>query len=316
MDCMVRSDYETLNRRIGEEAQAAVPGRSWLPSKVESMNDFYLHPGVYISRLPHFRSMLMTGGGIHWPDCPVPGYTWFSDEDLAGHLANAEKNIRGLRSTLESVLRKHDIPFVDFADDLIGAPYAYPVDGRRETSANLHNAFFYSLARHLTFPRTGTPASVLDVGGGFGGLLAKFAEQHPAVRCDIVELPRMAVIAGYYLGQRFDAEIVDSEESPASARVRSLMPWVFAAGRESYDLVLNTTSFQHMNAENQHFYFAKLAETDCRTLFSINRVRPTREGEHPFPEVAAAHGYAVAKSIQLVPWDEKLFAQVLVLQGS
>jgi hypothetical protein len=93
-------------------------------------------------------------------------------------------------------------------DVLFGAPYFTHLEKDPAAAANFHRAmasitqvFEFLIAARLELPEHGT---VVDVGGGFGGLLLAILRSHPGLRGILFDRPQ--ALAGHHLGDLGDAD--------------------------------------------------------------------------------------------------------------
>ena len=322
--CLKEQEYSAINERIHKEIVGADQDNNWLPSYsasyIESANDIVLSGDFIEPRLPYFRTLIFPGGGpLRYPDCPVYWKSsWFNGNPIK-HLLKARMELAKIKSIFTETLKRHGISLPDFDEDLIGAPYhsrEFLVFGKPITEANLANSFYYALvARYADLHKA---SSILEIGGGYGGLMGRIGLMHPDKKLFLVELPRATVLAYYYLKTKLHN--VQLHYNPASlllntsAHVNVMFPWILSRLDQPIDLVINTVSFQHMNAANHAFYFENLRRLKVPFMFSINRVEPYKKGENPYLETAQKYGYETESQSSLDPWALNAFVNVLRLK--
>jgi putative sugar O-methyltransferase len=319
-------EYRAINEAIQKEIIGADPKNNWLPSYsasyVESANDMFLVGEFIEPRLPYFRALIFPGGGpLRYPDCPAYWQpSWFNRNPIK-HLLKARIALAKIRSLYTETLKRHGIESLPhFEEDLIGAPYhssEFLLFGKPITEANLANSFYYALvARYADLDKA---SSILEIGGGFGGLMGRIALKHPDKKLFLVELPRATVIACYYLKTKLHSGHLhyDPASLPlnTSSRVNVMCPWILNHLDHTIDLVINTVSFQHMNAANHTFYFENLRRLEIPLIFSINRVETYKKGEDRYLEAAEKYGYETEAQLSLSPWSQNLFVNVLRLRN-
>jgi hypothetical protein len=114
--------------------------------------------------------------------------------------------------------------------------------------------------------------SVLEIGGGYGGLAWAVLK---ARDCDytIVDLPEVGQCSEYYLGQ-------------FGERARVITPQQFSEERRGYDLVIQTRGFMEMDLSEVQWYFAAIQGWACPVgslFFTLNRkAKETRFEDYPF----------------------------------
>lgn len=308
---------QRINRRIQEEQQRVDPERHWLPSPVEQILPLTLYYEYLVPRLPYFRSMLLEGGPVVYPDAQSTNdHSWYSI-DPAVHILRARRQLSRQRQLQQAVVQRAGGRWVDFDEDLIGWPYhsrQWVLWGRPETSASLHKSLYYSLLSQLV--DLSKVSTVLDIGGGFGSLLSTVLTANARMCGYLVELPRLCFVAEYYLRRKLGDVALLHEDVPVDqARVSVVLPWMFDQLTTVPDLAINTQSFQHMAQANQEFYFSNLARLGVKQLFSVNREQATREGEAAFLPTARKHGYRLEKTLSLEPWSSRHPVHLLVLDS-
>jgi putative sugar O-methyltransferase len=321
--CLKEEQYNAINETIRDEIGSAGEANTWLPSYsasyIESANDVFLVGDFIEPRLPSFRTLIFPGGGpLRYPDCPVYWKSSWFNKNPVKHLLNARIELAKIRSIYTQTLKRHGLSLPDFEEDLIGAPYhsrKFLVFGKPVTEANLANSFYYALiARYADLHRA---SSILEIGGGFGGLMGRIGLKHPNKKLFLVELPRATVLAYYYLKTKLqNAQLLyDPASLPlqTSSRVNVLFPWILNRLDQPIDLVINTFSFQHMNAANHRFYFENLRRLEVPFIFSINRVETYKKGENPYLETAERYGYETESQTSLAPWAPNAFLNLLRL---
>ncbi len=117
-------------------------------------------------------------------------------------------------------------------------------------------------------PVLGKTPTIVEIGGGFGGFLAKMKGLFPASKCIVFDLLEVNAVQTYYLTERFpDARILgyrDFEEQGA-AIFESDADFIILPGGlirempdETVDLVVNTRSMMEMTPEIVGYYFAHI----------------------------------------------------------
>ena len=321
--CLKEEEYSAINETIQKEIVGADRDNNWLPSYsasyIESANDIFIAGDFIEPRLPYFRTLIFPGGGpLRYPDCPVYWKSsWFNRNPIK-HLLKARIELAKIKSIYTETLKRHGISLPDFEEDLIGAPYhsrEFLVFGNPITEANLANSFYYALiARYADLNKA---SSILEIGGGFGGLMGRIGLRHPDKKLFLIELPRATVLAHYYLKTKLhNARLHFNPASPlnATSHVNVLFPWMLNHLKRPIDLVINTVSFQHMNAANHAFYFENLRRLKVPLIFSINRIETYKKGENPYLETAQKYGYEIESQISLAPWALKAFVNLLRLK--
>lgn len=114
----------------------------------------------------------------------------------------------------------------------------------------------------------GKSATIVEIGGGFGGMLAKMKDLFPDAKCIMFDLPEVNAGQTYYLSQRFpNARILGFKDfvqrGPAifaeKADFLILPGWLIQEMPDgSADLVANARSMMEMTPEVIDFYFSQI----------------------------------------------------------
>jgi putative sugar O-methyltransferase len=307
---IVSEQYEALNAGT---AQAEAVSAGWLPPPaMRRFFPLYVDAAHVDQRLPAFRSLLLQGVQLKWPDTPSPGSPWYSTHPWS-HPVKAWRELRRQQRRYAALLARRGEGWPGFVEDGIGQPYrsySWLFLGSAETEANLRNNLYYGLLRAM-LPQLDQVRSVLDLGGGFGGFVSVLAQRHPKMRLTLVELPFMCVMATYCLAQRCGGILSMGGWSPA-ARVQVLPPWQIDTMRDPVDLVINTLSFQHWSLDNFTYYGDHLQRLGRPPIWSFNRVVPRWAGEVPYLSVMSNLGYHSAKRDPVDSWLPDHEAHLLV----
>ena len=108
-------------------------------------------------------------------------------------------------------------------------------------------------------------ATIVDIGGGFGGMLAKMKDLFPDTKCIMFDLPEVNVCQTYYLSQRYpNARIWGFKDfvqrGPVIFEEKAdflILPgWLIQEMPDgTVDLVVNARSMMEMTPEIIDFYF-------------------------------------------------------------
>ena len=111
-------------------------------------------------------------------------------------------------------------------------------------------------------------ATIVDIGGGFGSMLAKMKDLFPDTKCIMFDLPEVNVCQTYYLSQRYpNARILGFKDfvqrGPVIFEEKAdfliLPSWLIQEMPDgSADLVLNACSMMEMTLEVIDFYFSRI----------------------------------------------------------
>ncbi len=111
-------------------------------------------------------------------------------------------------------------------------------------------------------------STIVEIGGGFGGFIAKMKNLFPESKCIIFDLPEVNAVQTYYLTQRFPkAHILGFKDfilrGPAIfediADFLILPGWLIEGmSNDTVDLVVNTRSMMEMTPDIIDFYFTHI----------------------------------------------------------
>ena len=129
---------------------------------------------------------------------------------------------------------------------------------------------------------SGTP--FIEIGGGFGGM-ALFALRAGATRWQIVDLPIINVVQGYFLIKCLGGNRVRlfGEDNPGAA-VETLPYWEFFDRSRNYTVVFNRDSLPEVQRDRVDEYLTEI-ETRGATLLSINQEAGAPGGEGGLPQL-------------------------------
>ena len=187
-----------------------------------------------------------------------------------------EKEIKNLFATIFT-LCDSDFVLSNLAPDT-GSPPTVGLDFRENVDAPLQN---YRVGYHdlgliyhcwqvirAAASLPGDLASVVEIGCGFGGMIAKIKDLYPDASCVLFDLPEINSVQTYYLSQRFpEARILgfcDFQERGSSvfgdnADFLILPGWLIEEmPPETVDLAINMRSMMEMTPETIGFYFDNL----------------------------------------------------------
>ncbi len=183
-------------------------------------------------------------------------------------------------------------PFLE--ESPIGNPRTHDVDGIRLTQSSLEYTYMLShLNSHLDCARV-----VVDIGGGYGGLVRLIKLARPAMRFVLLDLPEVNAIQAYFLANAFpDAKVLGLTDvshvkliDPRSLDFDFLvLPGQLfdRLGPSSFDAIINTRSMMEMDLETVGFYIRGIQEklAPGGIFYCVNRYeKKTRLKDYPFDE--------------------------------
>lgn len=223
-----------------------------------------------------------------------------------------------LRKGLQ-LYRHRRFRIADLADNLIGNPTAFPIP-RSIRGAMLGLARHFLRMRRLPRPqywriteaqmrffyyRTQIermvgdwPHTILEIGGGYGGLAGELIRHTRVDQYFLVELPETIPLAYFYLQRCFDGAIQvlcgrDDRVNPG-ARIVLVAPWKVEALRDKIDLFINTMSFQHMTADAIQYYLGHVDRLETCCLYLVNRDSKRDPSDVPISQYPIPQSYTMS----------------------
>jgi putative sugar O-methyltransferase len=182
-------------------------------------------------------------------------------------------------------------------------PWPIPPVGPRllsTTEAQLRWLYYRYRLEELAGRRLGT---VLEIGGGYGGLAVELLTKSQMEWYFFVELPDTLPLTWFYaracLGDNVAIAYTPQDVSKPNAQLVLLPPWLLPAVTGRVDLIVNTVSFNHMDRRNLNFYFGEIGRLQAKRLYLVNR-NWKRE-----PTDVAIDDYPIPSEFKLVddqPW--------------
>jgi putative sugar O-methyltransferase len=143
-------------------------------------------------------------------------------------------------------------------DSGLGAPnIVMEIDGRYYTIHFLRHFLQYMyLTRFVDFDKV---QSIVEIGGGYGGLAEVTLKLHPHIVYVDVDIPPQIYLASQYLSACFEGKVAGYDETRnlveiackdhAGKQVFPLCPWQLPSLRGKFDLFINSASFQEMEPD-------------------------------------------------------------------
>lgn len=135
-----------------------------------------------------------------------------------------------------------------------------------------------ALSRHVDRP----PASVLELGGGFGVLGEILMARDPQVRYVNCDIPPLLTVSSYYLRTLFGDRVLTYDDrvpdaGPVQVPASACLPnWRIGDLEGPFDVFVNSYSFQEMEPDVVEHYVDTVAGLGVRYAVSLN----SREGKH------------------------------------
>lgn len=278
-------EVERESLRLHEELSAFTRVGPWKPSPVEEAGRLIREalirtPGF----LRRFRRTFLAAGRQNFPDSPLEKELYLEWGDRLPGFGNRMRGWGVLIRQMLRLRRHHRFRLADLKDDMIGMPSSYRIPPYHITEARLRHFYYRSqIARHLA-----PLGTVLEIGGGFGGLAAEIVEHLKPPVYYLVELPDAIPLAYYYLSLRLGCHIQAlfrlRDKIDSAARVVLATPWKMTDLPRGVDLAVNTMSFQHMDSANLEFYFGQIGRLGTRRMYLVNRNRRRDPSDVPIDE--------------------------------
>jgi hypothetical protein len=226
-------------------------------------------------------------------------------EHHRGNIPAFARKLSMLRALDPAQLDVHELP------DLAG--FGHEIDGKRY---NIDTLKFYesmiALARADLLPRAqSAPRTVIEIGAGWGGLLAQIKRHAPRTRCIIVDLPETMLFSGTYLPSVFgEAKVLWlTPDQPDDALRHAEFDFAFVPHTRwasvvlpAVDLAINTVSFQEMTEAQVRSYVVGLSQRGVPAVYSLNRERSRYNREIGSVRALLAECYAL-ETIDMLPYE-------------
>lgn len=189
-------------------------------------------------------------------------------------------------------LRRHDRRGLLVPESPILGGFGYVVDG---ALYNLDTLKFYECLIALdqagiisALADRSAPATVLEIGAGWGGFAYQFKTLFPGAHYVIVDFPAVLLFAATYLKTAFPGArvyLADGSASsyavdPAAYDFLFIPHYGFARlSAPAPDLFINMVSFQEMTSAQVNDYLLHARRWGIRTVYSMNRDRSSNNDE-------------------------------------
>jgi hypothetical protein len=161
---------------------------------------------------------------------------------------------------------------IDFPQ--VGAAYGVAAGGRLITPDSPDQLYAASRLREViatTLPSAGTAVSIVEIGGGYGGMAYWLARMAGPARYVIVDLPIVGVLQGYFLSKALGASAVGLFGEQSTAKLTITPAHALAAVATPFDVLVNKDSMPEM-AEQAMLDYLRWARSGCSgLLYSYNQ---------------------------------------------
>lgn len=262
--------YQRLMDEAGKNASGG-----WSPSPVEAWKE---HVTIAGGEFAQFRRNWISGGTLNFPDRPksvplVLRSDDFSEPDLSERVVGYAYIVRRLYTVLRALppssmqlFLKHAIDDGAFGGRLFNLPGIGNV-----SEASLRQSYYVTRIARFLSPES----TILEIGGGYGGLAKRIMDAGLAKRYILVDLPLNLALELTFLTKYFPDSTCrlwfEDDMIDARHRLICCAPWRLGQIDLRVDLVVNTASFQHMTLRNLTFYAEHFQRMHARKLFHLNR---------------------------------------------
>ncbi|MBF0381640.1 MAG: putative sugar O-methyltransferase [Magnetococcales bacterium] len=252
-----------------------------------------------------FNDDLIKVSNTRWDKSGDGGISKKIDHDykqLIGPLISDEKHQKEIIGRAELIIAICGLDFLGkFASSDIGSPATlrarFSSDGVNQKTITINDNdlsilyYFYQINRIFNVVCKRDAPLIVEIGGGFGGLIAKIKQSRPNVRCVMLDLPEITAVQTYYLCHRFPDKkflFYKDWQQKGSAIFQEEFDFLIAPGWMiceipdiSVDLVINMRSMMEMTNSVIDFYFDNIQRiTAINGLFAcFNRYYKETSGD-------------------------------------
>jgi len=185
-----------------------------------------------------------------------------------------ESAVKEKLTKIESVVPLSTL--IELSESLIGNPVSFQlltksgdevcVDGN-----DLSLIYFANrISAHWQATHQNPPTRILDIGGGYGGLVGKLAKVFPSARISLIDTPEGNLLQSFYLHELFpNAELGIEKYWTETASLFDARFSIIPIKKFSllfnfeWDLIINTRSMQEMDLEDISLYFELIQKRLC-----------------------------------------------------
>ena len=155
--------------------------------------------------------------------------------------------------------------------------------GQRLTSRILRYAYYSSQIKTYTNLDTDKTNLILDIGGGYGGLIRVLKNIYYKSTFVLIELPELCLLSSFFLKKCFPDKkigLLNDFINKKEIKLEDLNKFDLVVLPQSFmdlfsdnifDLVINTTSLGEMTEKNQNFYINNIERICSSFFYSMNR---------------------------------------------
>ena len=234
----------------------------------EHLSDFWREILEGRANYPSFNQMQVMRRGFTYPIADRG-----KAEDLVAESAYA-------RSAWDVIGRTVPVAYFDrFEESAVGAPTAFNFEGHVVSAGGIVNALTsYRIVEACSrLGLMGRPLRILEIGAGYGQVAHQLLQQLDVETYAVCDLPENAFLTAFYLQVNHperEALFVGTGEPPTGGApgLAFAIPPHLHRLEGSYDLVVNSYSFQEMTLESVREYVRFAAErlTPDGFLYSLN----------------------------------------------
>jgi putative sugar O-methyltransferase len=158
------------------------------------------------------------------------------------------------------------------SDSKVGENLCLNYREQRINQRILRYAYYTSQIKKNTDLKKENRNLVLDIGGGYGGLIRFLKNTYLKSTFVLIELPELCMLACYFLKRNFSNKNKISIEDLRKYDF-VILPQNFMEKFEDdvFDLIINTTSLGEMTDEMQDYYLENIERCSNKYFYSVNR---------------------------------------------
>lgn len=186
-------------------------------------------------------------------------------------------------------LTEQQIPITELQSNQIGNPYGYTLDSTFIRAGAEYQHYYATIINRLT--KSSSRPTILEIGGGFGGMAYYLMKQNPNITYINIDLPENIALSSFYLINSFPQKrfALYGEINPDSTNLKEydgiLIPntSIEKVKENSVDLTFNSYSLAEMSSETIELYIRTLSKFTSKFFFHINHTKNSIVKSSEFP---------------------------------
>ena len=252
----------------------------WKTCREEYKENFWNNDTLNLSALENFRAKTKTSSAILNDGSYLKTNTKRLDKIKALSLINLYHKIS--EYTELEILRQA-------SDSFVGKNICLNYRNQRLSHAVLRHSYFCSQILKFTQLDQDKHNIIVDIGGGYGGLIRLLKYYFKKSTLIIFEIPEATILAAYFLkrnfpeakiGQAFDFKDInrlDSEQIKKFDFIILPQPNIEKISDDIVDLCINTISMGEMTNNTQNYYLENIERITKDYFYSVNRPKKRSE---------------------------------------